>query len=369
MPQIANLIDRIYEAAADPELWPRVLEDVGVAADAAGGVILARRSDAWLGWRCSAALEPGLDDWLHGSGPGRSQATTRLLGFDGARFGFADSMEAFSEEEWLADPLMAEWGAPAGLNHAAATRIDTPSGDMVIVQMNRRMGQPRFGPDDIARLDAFRPHLARAAMLAARWRLARLRAAAEALALLGLPAAIVDLGGRVLAANALIESSPHVRWLPGDRLALGDAAANALLKRAVAELRDPAAAAVRSFPARGAADDKLIVHLVPATGRARDLFDGGFGVAIVAPIVAPCAPDAELIRALFDLTVAEARVASGIAEGSTIEQIAEQRGGSVETVRAQLKSVFAKTGVRRQAQLASLLASPSLRQGFIFPST
>jgi DNA-binding CsgD family transcriptional regulator len=369
MSQLSNLIDRIYEAAAEPELWPRVLEDVGAAADAAGGVILARRSDSWLGWRYSAALAPGFEDWLRGDAATRSQATARLLGFAGARFGFADALEAFTEEEWLADPLMTEWGAPAGLRHTAATCIDTPSGDMVIVQMNRRIGQPRFGADDIARLDAFRPHLARAGMLAARWRLAQLRAAAEALALLGLPAAIVDLGGRVLAANALIESSPHVRWLPGDRLALSDSAANTLLKRAVIELRDPAAAVVRSFPAKGAADEKLIVHLVPATGRARDLFDGGFGVAIVAPIAAPCAPDAALIRELFDLTAAEARVASGVAEGLTPEQIADRRSGSVETVRAQLKSVFAKTGVRRQAQLAALLASPSLRKGFIFPST
>ncbi len=355
MTDFETLVDQIYEAAADPDLWSRALHSLGGAVNAAGGIILTRRSDAWLGWRYSAALEPGAEAYMTG-GAAQSQATARLLAAN--RAGFITEEGLFANEEYLADPLMTEWGAAAGLHHAAATAIHVPTGDLVVVQVNRRTGQPQFGHEDIHRLDAFRPHLARAGLLAARWRLQRLRAAAEALAMIGLPAAILDARGKVLAANALIEAmKSHLVWLPKDRIALIDPGANALLQGAVADVAEPAAASVRSFPAKGRTDNPAVVHLVPATGEARDLFDGGFGVLVVTPLSAPSAPDIALIQGLFDLTAAEARVACGVAEGLTLDQIAERNGVALGTVRSQVKSVFAKTGSSRQSQLAALLAA------------
>lgn len=351
-----SLVDQIYEAAADPGLWPQVMHDLGRSADAAGGIILTRRADAWLGWRYSDAMAPGAEAYMRGAAA-RSQSTSRLLAVN--RAGFIDALEAFSnEEDYLVDPMMTEWGAPAGLHHAAATAMPAPTGDLVVVQINRRKGQPRFDRDDISRLDAFRPHLARAGLLAARWRLERLRAAAEALALIGLPAAILDARGKVLAANALIEAmASYVRWLPKDRLALFDPAANALLQAAVTDISNPAATSVRSFPAKGIAGDPVVAHLIPTAGEARDLFDGGFGVLALTPLAAPSAPNAALIQGLFDLTPAEARVASGVAEGLTPDQIAARQDVTVATVRSQIKSIFAKTGSNRQSQLAALLAA------------
>jgi DNA-binding CsgD family transcriptional regulator len=350
-----TLVDRIYEASADAELWSDVMQDVAGAVDAAGGIILTRRSDSWLGWRYSPAMAPGAEAYMR-DGALRSRSTSRLLGLERSGFGFIREEDVFSDEEYRADPVMTDWGAPAGLYHAAVTAIRVPTDDMVVIQINRRAGRPQFGRDEIATLDALRPHLARAGLLAARWRLERLRAAAEALAMIGLPAAVVGADGRLLAANSLLEEQRrHLVFLPGDRVALVDRAADALLRRAVAEIRDPAACSVRSFAAMGRDGGPVIAHLVPATRRARDLFDGGFAILALTPVATPQAPDAALIRGLFDLTVAEARIACGVAEGLTTEQIAERHGTTRETVRHQLKSVFGKTGVARQSQLAALL--------------
>jgi DNA-binding CsgD family transcriptional regulator len=350
-----SLVDRIYEAAADADLWPEVMHDFGAAVEAAGGIILTRRADSWLGWRYSPALE-GVSDYLNSPAVAKSEATTRLLAVN--RAGFVDAAEVFTEKEWLADPLMTEWAIPAGLHHAVATAMPAPTGDLVVVQVNRRKGQPGFDRDDLSRLDAFRPHLARAGLLAARWRLQRLRAAAEALAMIGLPAAILDAEGKVLAANGLIEEmTAHVTWLPKDRVALADPVANALLRRALADIRSPAATSVRSFAAKGATETPVVVHVVPATGKARDLFEGGFGVLTITPLATPSAPDRALIQGLFDLTAAEARVAGGVAEGLTLDQIAERQGVTTATVRSQVKSLFHKTGAERQSQLAALLAA------------
>jgi DNA-binding CsgD family transcriptional regulator len=62
-------------------------------------------------------------------------------------------------------------------------------------------------------------------------------------------------------------------------------------------------------------------------------------------------------RARFDLTEAQARLALFLAEGGTIAEYAETMAISVSTVRSHLKAIFAKTGVRRQAELAILLLS------------
>jgi DNA-binding CsgD family transcriptional regulator len=73
-------------------------------------------------------------------------------------------------------------------------------------------------------------------------------------------------------------------------------------------------------------------------------------------VAAAPVPPAQLLEALFDLTPAEARVARAIGEAQPPEDVAGALGVSVETVRKQLRAVFAKTGTSRQAELVRLLA-------------
>ncbi|WP_375269400.1 hypothetical protein, partial [Phenylobacterium sp.] len=72
------------------------------------------------------------------------------------------------------------------------------------------------------------------------------------------------------------------------------------------------------------------------------------------------APAADLLRSLFDLTPAEARIAQGVARGQGLEDLAEAGGVSLNTVRNQLRRVLEKTGCARQAELAALLAGVAL---------
>jgi DNA-binding CsgD family transcriptional regulator len=61
------------------------------------------------------------------------------------------------------------------------------------------------------------------------------------------------------------------------------------------------------------------------------------------------------VRAAFGLTVAEGSVAACLCDGLSTEEIAERRAVSVETVRRQLRDLFAKTETHRQSQLVSVL--------------
>jgi DNA-binding CsgD family transcriptional regulator len=60
------------------------------------------------------------------------------------------------------------------------------------------------------------------------------------------------------------------------------------------------------------------------------------------------------------MTPAEARVAHAVAQCQTIGAIADSFGLSQETVRSQLKSALAKTGVARKLDLATVLAGACL---------
>lgn len=57
----------------------------------------------------------------------------------------------------------------------------------------------------------------------------------------------------------------------------------------------------------------------------------------------------------FDLTPAQARLAASLAASESLEDYAQRTGVSVNTARTTLKSVFAKTGCRRQAELVLVL--------------
>ena len=72
----------------------------------------------------------------------------------------------------------------------------------------------------------------------------------------------------------------------------------------------------------------------------------------------PCGPHAiEVVGRAYGLTGAELRVLLGLADGATPADIAQRYGIAPSTVRTHLKSLFAKTGAKRQKDLVKLLLS------------
>lgn len=70
---------------------------------------------------------------------------------------------------------------------------------------------------------------------------------------------------------------------------------------------------------------------------------------------ATCKSGGSLLKNLFGLTTAEAYLVRNLASGQDLDEIATTKGCTRNTVRNQLKSVFAKTGTCRQAELVRLL--------------
>jgi DNA-binding CsgD family transcriptional regulator len=67
----------------------------------------------------------------------------------------------------------------------------------------------------------------------------------------------------------------------------------------------------------------------------------------------------EVLRSAYDLTTAESELVGMLAAGYCLAEAAENRGVSVNTVRTQLKHVFAKTDTNRQGELIRLVLTGS----------
>ena len=140
-------------------------------------VLAIRRSDDWEGYALSPEIEMATTQYFQSDVPKRTEIAGRLIAAN--RAGFVRSGGRVHPRR-EADPFRSEWARKWGFNHGIATAIRTLSDETVVFHLQRLEGEPQFEPGSIAS-GSVRPHLARAGLLAARLRLQRLRAAAEAL--------------------------------------------------------------------------------------------------------------------------------------------------------------------------------------------
>jgi DNA-binding CsgD family transcriptional regulator len=67
-------------------------------------------------------------------------------------------------------------------------------------------------------------------------------------------------------------------------------------------------------------------------------------------------PSEARLKALFDLSGAEARLAQRLARGDSVEEVAQSLSIKMTTARTQLAAIFVKTATRRQAKLVAILS-------------
>jgi DNA-binding CsgD family transcriptional regulator len=351
-----DLIDSIYEAAAVPTLWPDVLGRISDRVEGNGGVLVAART-GYDHLISSSDLADVVHKFMNDGWAARDPRLPRALAVDHP--GFINDGDLFTDEEIETNEVYADFFRPHGIGYMAGTMIPNPSGDFIAVVFERHQDNGPVPRETVAFLDTLRPHLARASMLAFRIGFERARAQAEVLQAMGLPAAVLRQGGRVLAANALFEDLvPAVAQDRLHRIALTNCSADALLASALAQHRAGGPMIGPASIPLPAQDGRLpmIVHLIPVHGAAHDIFSQSAMLLLITPVDRAAVPTAEVLQGLFDLTPAEARVAKGIGLAQSVDMLAASQGVSRETVRSQLKQVLAKTGLSRQVELVSLLA-------------
>lgn len=250
-----------------------------------------------------------------------------------------------------------------------ATRIDI--GDVIgvgthetkgrrsLVSMQRPVGAPGYDQKEKRLFELLASHVALSKKvqveLGDAWSAsARLEAAFGKLVV---PTLVVDRDARVRHLNAaatdLMVRNPQIAYR-GGRLLFSDAKVNSAFQQAVRSAAStPGRAFALRLPLGKESAEILVAPLHPRHGAT-----AGWNVPLALVMIAGHAQDEKSIawrmQQLYRLTPAESRVAALLALGSSVEEIAAARRVSLATLRAHLRSIFSKTGTRRQAELVKL---------------
>jgi DNA-binding CsgD family transcriptional regulator len=350
----AELIDRIYQAAVIPNSWPGLLQEIADAVGAIGGHMLFR-SPTRIDAVASPVIERDLEDYFaQGWGQGPSEHTSALLAEMAP--GFRAEVDYHTAEEIARMPVHADFLDPRGYIAGVATVVQG-SGDFVIQFALEGFPSHEAALRAVPILDSIRPDLARALSLTSLRRSRAEAAVVESLALAGAAAAIVSRDGKLRSANDRFVARLGSRMMEiGGRLLITNRFFSEQLAAALAQHQE-SGRAIRSIPIAGEGDGRpFAIHLLPITGPARDLCDADGVLLLISEGVNASVPDADLLRALFDLTPGEARLARGLVSGMSLEETATLLGIKKQTARTHLRAIFGKTGVSRQAALVLLLS-------------
>jgi DNA-binding CsgD family transcriptional regulator len=354
-----TLVDQIYEAGVVPDQWPRVFDHLAGLADAEGAMIFAQ-APGIPRWTASEKIYDRIDRWTKSPFAFKNPRSDRLIPPDAACF--LTELDRFTMEELDNENFYRDVLRPAGLGWCAGTSVRSPSGDTLVISVEKAHDKGPIPRAVAEQLDLLRPHLARAAVLAGRLGFERARTAVATLEMIGLPAAAVTGAGRAVAVNpGFLTSGAMVAVGAQDQVQFSSRTAQTMFMEALANPTSLSRTG-RSIAIAGTLRHApLIAHVLPLRLSGLDVFAGAVSILFLTPITQQHGPKPELLQALFDLTPAEARVAGMLVDGMSLETISETHGVTRNTVRTQLKSVFAKTGVDRQVDLVRLLGQRRLQ--------
>ncbi len=278
--------------------------------------------------------------------------------------------ELVPDEELLESEYYLNYLKPIGLFHILGVDTVEPDGMKARLRLARRPDEAPFDEKHKALCEHLLPHLRRAIQIHAR--LSRTETErdlyADAVDHLSVATLILDERGRVLNTNAMAQALLETRdglSIQENKLHIDDRRADSQLQEmiytAITAQRAGTtgmARALRISRRSGKADYGLVLRPVPASEWAEGQSSPCVAVFISDPEGQESASPEQsksLLQELFQLTPAEAGLALNLARGLSLADVSKRQSISQHTARAQLKSIFAKTGVTRQAELVRLV--------------
>lgn len=269
-------------------------------------------------------------------------------------------------EELLRSEYYRQFLEPAGILHILGADAREPGGLEARIRVSRGHEEPAFTPADRRLLERLMPHIRLALEISARLAQSETERAlyAGAVGQLAVGTVILDGRGRVLSMNQvasdLLREGDGVR-LVEQELRFADLQLGRQLQQVVARMLEAhqrgAPGIVEALRVRrpsGKPDLGIVFRPVPRAEWSEGQSSPSVALFLSAPEVET--PNSEqLVRQLFDFTPAETRLALRLAGGLSLAEACEELGISPHTGRAHLKTIFAKSGVTRQAELVRLI--------------
>ncbi|MBI3147078.1 MAG: helix-turn-helix transcriptional regulator [Betaproteobacteria bacterium] len=358
-----GLVGDLYDAALHAQRWPQVMERIAAAVDANGAMLRrAQLPGGGVNYICTQDYDAC---WVkayreHFCKLDPYQRHYDLLPAGGIRRGelVVDPRE-HERSEWYND-----FAKPQDKIHLVGSTLARDRNGTIQTGFQRGRRAGPFSSDDIKLLERILPHVARAVQM--HLRLAEAKhyetLVCAALDRLRVGVILADTAARPFFVNRAAEA------LQGRcGLKLGPGALELAKPEDTGRLQGMVAAAALTAigdgldgegEARfGAEPDALQVWVAPLA-RERLAPELAAPAACAAVFISErCGGNVpwQRVAASYHLTPAETRLARGLVEGLSAKDLAERHAISVHTVRSQLRAIFDKTGVRRQAELVALI--------------
>ena len=351
---IADLLATLFSSLTEDEPWSAFLDGLARSADASfvtfiltprgadqPGLFLTPRGDPDMGVLYTSSLF----------------ATDPFTGLpDGKVIRFRDFVPAASERR---NAAYFQFLAETTGDEVLGLEIREPGGLELRLRLTRNRTQQPFTELDETRFEAIVPHLRIALRLFDRLATGETEQQiyAGAIEQMAVGMILLDKRGKVIRLNptaATILAEDDGIALRGTSIAIDDAELARSFQARIAGAEEEMPLTIR-IPRTSGRGDLL---LVAGSAHAPDYVTAGGGPATVlylsdpvhTPRVSP-----ESIRELLGLTPSESAIAADIASGLSLADSAAHLGISPNTVRAHLRSIFNKTGVKRQSQLVHLV--------------
>ena len=362
---LSRLLGTLYAAPTTPELWVDFLREVCAQMGASNGALIAHdtRTDEHhifgsLGE--SIRESSGLyverywefDEWTK-RGLLRVGTGQVMIGSD-----------VWPQREFLGSTFYNEFLKQFDIRSVASVATGSVPGEFEALSIYRGPENDGFDIEDIALLEVLLPHLKIA--MATRRRIAglesRIAGCEAAFELIKYAMVLLDKEARVVLINSearsILEQDRSFSWKDSRLVPKRQEEAAKLrgliaMATATATSRATPGGAMSIFRA-GMKPLQIIVSPLRSEG-ASVLPRAVVAVFLNDPERSRAIPT-ELLRTLFGLTPAEARLALCLLDGKSLSDSAELNCVSRETVKSQISSIFLKTGARRQSELVSLLA-------------
>lgn len=371
MADVVRLVDLIYAAAQDDRAWEPFLLTL---ADALGGqcaALISHDLKRTGGVVATARVDPLLSD-AYGQHFCKLDPYARALRArpmhrrGGAYTGDMLIGSPDLRTEYVND-FEYRFAISRMITAIIPTVVDPATDSLMGLTILRRQRDNPFGQEELSLMQVLFPHIVRA--LEVRQRLHEARQAEEALGdvfdLLPTTAIVVDRRMRVRRTNRRAERllaqadglsvrSGRLMTERNDDLSRLQAACAA----AVTNDRDTSRHGTTLTVWRNTLGSPLRVIVTPLSGTtdpwSQDRCDACALVLVDEPDPGP-PPNIQLLRRLYGLTPAEAEIAVRIVVGDGLDEIAEARGSSLQTVQWHSKRILSKMGCRSRRDLVRQL--------------
>jgi DNA-binding CsgD family transcriptional regulator/PAS domain-containing protein len=363
--EFSRLLQHLYEGASDAAAWRRFLRLLTERLRGNAAVLILRVPQ--LG---EVPLKV-----THGGIPERSDLYFRHFmaadPFVQLPEGRAVTMHDFVDATELErSEYFREWLEPMDMVYAIGVDMRDKGRYHVRLRLCRPRREGNFTAADCRFVETFVPHLRSAIHLFSELDAVRSERSiyAEAMDQLTLATIVLDENGRVLHANRIAESILAENdgiTRAGDAVQLAHREDSRRFRELVTRALDAQRAGkpglvevMRVRRPSGRSDIGLVVR--PSTssvGTNDERLSASVAVFLSAESGGTAERDlpSDVIQKLFGLTPKEATLALRLAAGESLQEASESLSISPNTARAHLRSIFAKTGVDRQAKLVRVL--------------